>query len=151
MSNSKQIKTGLLQLAKQAMYDIKKMKPPVIQICGPISTGGFGNIEDNINCLASVIEECQKNNLSVFNQLDYEPRLDMILKDYAEYDYPILEYFYLPILSSHAINGLVILPLWHTSIGTTWELNFAKNNNIPFIYLENILVEHILQFEKTLH
>ena len=126
------------------------MPKPVILFSGPISTGGFGSVADNIECLLSFISESSKRGISVFNQIVYEKRLDCILKDHKDYDYPLLNYFYKPILESGKINGLVFLPLWQSSIGSTWEHNFATSIGIPIFYSEYMLVEEIQKFYSNL-
>jgi hypothetical protein len=143
-------KTDLESLSKEALREINKMEGPVIQFCGPISTGGFGNIADNIECISSLIKECQIKNIFVFNQLAYERRMDQILKEYHDYDYPLLDFFYKPILKSKKISGLVFLPLWQTSTGSKWEHDFAKSINIPIFYLENMLIKEIESFYRKI-
>jgi hypothetical protein len=62
----------LTTLAQQAISDISNLSFPVIQFCGPISTGGFGNTTENIDCLISVINFAKKRGFSVFDQISYE-------------------------------------------------------------------------------
>jgi len=140
----------LKQTASDALVAVSKMPKPVILFSGPISTGGFGSVADNIECLLSFISESSKRGISVFNQIVYEKRLDCILKDHKDYDYPLLNYFYKPILESGKINGLVFLPLWQSSIGSTWEHNFATSIGIPIFYSEYMLVEEIQKFYSNL-
>mgnify|MGYP001559486581 FL=1 len=149
-SNAGKYENDLKQAAGDALSDILKMPGPVILFSGPISTGGFGSVADNIECLLSFISESSKKGISVFNQIVYERRLDCILKDHKDYDYPLLNYFYKPILESGKINGLVFLPLWHSSIGSTWEHNFAVSIEIPIFYSEHMLVEEVEKFYSGL-
>jgi len=147
---TEEYKHKLTLLAKEALETIEKMPPPVIQFCGPISTGGFGSVSDNIDCLVSLINEGSKRRLSVFNQISFERRLDKVLENHFEYDYPLLDYFYKPILSSGKINGLIFLPLWQTSIGSTWEHDFAMSLGIPIFHMENMFFEEVESFYKKL-
>lgn len=140
----------LKQAANDALVAISKMPTPVILFSGPISTGGFGSVADNIECLLSFISESLKEGISVFNQIVYEKRLDCILKDHKDYDYPLLNYFYRPILKSGKINGLIFLPLWQSSIGSTWEHNFATSIGIPIFYSEHMLIEEVEKFYSDL-
>lgn len=143
-------KDALLKLVEEAFLEISNLKSPVIQFCGPISTGGFGNVTDNLEYLHSVIQASIKKGISVFNQLSYEKQMDQILKDHHEYDYPLLDFFYNPIFASKKISGLVFLPLWETSVGSQWEHDIGQSLHIPIYYLENMLVTEIEAFYKTL-
>jgi len=143
-------KEDLSKLVEEALLEISKMKSPVIQFCGPISTGGFGNVTENLEYLHSAIQASTERGMSVFNQVSYEERLDKILKDHHEYDYPLLDFFYKPILTSKKISGLVFLPLWKTSVGSQWEHDIGESLHLPIHYLESMFVSEIESFYKTL-
>jgi len=143
-------KVALSKLVDEALLEISKMRPPIIQFCGPISTGGFGNVTDNLEYLYSVIQASTEKRMSVFNQVSYEKRLDQILKDHHEYDYPLLDFFYNPILTSKKISGLVFLPLWETSVGSQWEHELGQSLHLPIHYLESMFVNEVETFYKTL-
>lgn len=133
----------LFELATQVIKKIGAMKKPVILFCGPISTGGFGNVNENIDYLSSVIQTTEKAGISVFNQIDHERKMDLILKGHSGYDYPLLEFFYKPILESGKIEALLFLPLWETSVGSKWEHDFAKSISIPVFYLDGLFMAEI--------
>jgi len=78
---SNKYKVALLSLVDDALSEISKLRRPVIQFCGPISTGGFGSVAENLECLHSVIQASTNKGMSVFNQVSYEKRLDRILED----------------------------------------------------------------------
>lgn len=143
-------KVALSKLVDEALLKISKLKPPVIQFCGPISTGGFGNTADNLEYLYSMIQASTERGVSVFNQVSYEKRLDQVLKDHHEYDYPLLDFFYNPILKSKKISGLVFLPLWETSVGSQWEHDIGQSLHIPIYYLKNMLISEVESFYNTL-
>lgn len=143
-------RVALTGLVDEALLEISKLKPPVIQFCGPISTGGFGDVTENLEYLYSVIKESKERGMSVFNQVSYEKRLDRILKDHHEYDYPLLDFFYNPILISKKIAGLIFLPLWETSVGSQWEHNLGQSLHLPIYHLENMLISEIESFYNTL-
>lgn len=150
VNTKKKYKASLSELVGEALLEISKLKPPVIQFCGPISTGGFGNVTENLDYLYSVIQASTKRGMSVFNQVSYERRLDRILKDHHEYDYPLLDFFYNPILTSKKISGLVFLPLWETSVGSQWEHDIGQSLHLPIHYLESMLISEVEFFYKTL-
>ena len=144
------IKNSLNKLAEDALKEIDSLKKPVIQFCAPISTGGFGNLKDNLENLSSFISNFDNSGISVFNQLNYERKMNNILRDHTEYDYPLLDYFYKPIFSSGKISGLVFLPMWETSVGCRWEYEFAKTLNIPICIIDNNTDVDIKRFYKSL-
>lgn len=143
-------KATLSDLVEEALLEISALKPPVVQFCGPISTGGFGNVTENLEYLYSVIQASTDVGMSVFNQVSFEKRLDRILKDHRGYDYPLLDFFYNPILASKKISGLVFLPLWETSVGSRWEHDIGQSLHIPIYYLESMLIREVETFYKTL-
>ena len=65
-------------------------------------------------------------------------------------DYPLLDFFYDPILTSGKISGLVFLPLWETSTGSKWEHNIGQSLHLPIHYLESMLINEVDSFYKTL-
>ena len=149
-TDSEETKKQLLELSTIAIDKLRQLRGPVVQICGPISTGGFGNVEDNIRCISTVINACTENGISVFDQIKYEPTLDKILGLSTENDHYILDYFYKPILSSNIISALIFLPLWSTSTGSRWERDFALNNRIDVFDLENITIEELKSIKNRL-
>lgn len=132
------------KLVKQALDEIETMPVPAIQFCGPISTGGFGSVEDNLFALKQTIHETANTGISVFDQLKYETDFHAILKDFkGEYDFPILKYFYEPIFRSTKIKALFFLPLWDTSYGSIWERDLAQSLGIHAELIETMLLSEV--------
>lgn len=144
------IKEALGDLAQLALQDLRAAPGPVIQFCGPISTGGFSTTDENLEYLSSVIEAAKKTGMHVFDQIEYERRLDEILGEKNGYDYPILDFFYKPILESRLIQGMVFLPLWEGSTGSCWEHDLARTLKIPIFYMENLLISELQKFYSSL-
>ena len=136
----------LQNLALYALENLRASNQPVLQICGPISSGGFGSVKENIEYLQSVIYEVQRAGFSVFDQLEYERDLDWIMGPSTDDDHMILEYFYDPILRSGYISGLVFVPLWETSVGCLWENKLGMSLNLPILYLSSLLVSDVNEF-----
>lgn len=123
------------------MYDIatrviSRMEKPVIQVCGPITSGGKWDIGLNLNILNNKILELQENGLNVFDQLVFEEATfklrDELSKD--KYFMDIFTYFYLPLFSNGYINELYFLPGWDESRGATWENEQAKKLGLKITY-----------------
>lgn len=144
------IKIALADLAKLVLKDLQNAPGPVIQFCGPISTGGLSNADENLEYLSSVIEAAKEAGMLVFDQIEYERRLDEILGEKNGYDYPILDFFYKPILESRMVQGMVFLPLWEGSTGSQWEHDLARTLKIPIFYMENLLISELKEFYASL-
>lgn len=96
---------------------------PLVQVCGPISTGGLGDRTRNVQRLSLAIHACAYRKLPVFNQLMFEDMVARFSPDHHPdaYDWRILEKFYLSVLYSYLIDTLYFLPDWQTSKGARWE------------------------------
>jgi len=141
----------LTKLSNEALAEIKKMRHPLIQFCGPISTGGFGNAEDNIFVLKEIIKGCKKAGISVFDQMKYEKMFDKILKNHKGYDFPLLENFYEPVISSGLVDALFFIPMWETSYGSKWEFDLATRSGIKTVVLGDLMINSIIdEYNKLL-
>lgn len=129
-------------VTSRAMLEIKDNNLSV-QFCGPISTGGLGNAEENIECLESFIIDSIKMGIPVFNQLKYENDFNTILGPMIGYDHDLLEYFYRPIFESGLIKYLIFLPNWETSYGCKWEMDLALKLGIQIIVMDDYLVSNL--------
>lgn len=114
---------------------LNRMKEPIAQVCGPISTGGNGSVDENLNVFAKAIKFLNQKGVNVFNQLPFERAFDKIMKNYktSGYDTPILEEFYGPLFESNKIKQVYFLPGWRKSIGAKWEYSYAKKLGIKII------------------
>ncbi len=123
--------SGLRQVAQRV---ILKMPRPIVQVCGPISTGGLGNVPDNLQIFQSYIERLQKRGIHVFNQMPFEGpmgRIKLAQTDRSG-EKGILYDFYLPLFQSGLISKLYFMPNWYDSIGASWELAQAVRLQIPW-------------------
>ena len=66
---------SFVDLRKVAEKIIKRIPSPVVQVCGPISTGGKGDIEANMHRFRNAIKYLRSMGLNIFYQLDFEPTL----------------------------------------------------------------------------
>ena len=116
---------------------IKRLPPPISQVCGPISTGGLGSIEKNMQRLEETVEHLHRSGLTVFNQVPFESPMNRILaaKKSDGYDHSLLTDFYLPLFESGLVHVLHFLPDWQSSTGASWEHEQAKRLGLKIIYL----------------
>lgn len=118
---------------------ISRMEKPLIQVCGPIGTGGLGSVEENLNVLNNKIKELQREGLNIFDQMPFEAPMQKLKKKLVpngEYLESILTDFYHPIFRSGAITKFCFLPSWKTSKGAQWEHQQAEEYGIEIIYLK---------------
>lgn len=113
------------------------MPDPVVQVCGPIGTGGLGNVKDNLNAFNIVIHDLQAQGLNVFDQMPFEWPMQVIKFNLDQSIYPeaILTDFYLPLFESGKIKTFYFMKDWKSSKGANWEHAKAIELGIKIIYL----------------
>lgn len=116
---------------------LSRMPRPIVQVCGPIATGGLGSLEANLSAFNEEIQKLQARGLHVFDQMPFEMPMQKLKKDLkpGEYAYSILDDFYLPIFKSGNISTFYFMPNWQTSKGAQWEHNLAKDLGVEIKYL----------------
>lgn len=127
------------ELLTIALRVLDRMPQPIVQICGPISTGGKGSVEENISEFEKAILFFSQQGEIVFDQMPFQKAMQRIkknLKNLTGYDQQLLDDFYLPIFESGKIKKLRFLPDYKSSTGATWEDEQGQRLNIKIIYLE---------------
>ncbi len=116
---------------------LARMPKPIVQVCGPIGTGGLGNPKDNLEAFDSEIKKLQAKGLNVFDQMPFEwPMQAMKFKlEMGVYPESILTDFYLPIFDSGYISEFYFMTNWQSSKGATWEHKKAIELGIKISYL----------------
>lgn len=110
----------------------------IIQVCGPISTGGTGSRDKNLAILSRTIDRLTADGLVVFSQMPFEDDMGRLRKSDPNQDgIGLLEGFYLPIFKSGYIDLLCFIPGWEKSLGATWEHEQAQKLDIPRVYLSD--------------
>jgi len=117
---------------------LKKMSSPVAEVCGPISTGGVGSVEENLKRFGRAIADLQQQGIEVFDQLPFEISVQRIRssREYDDYDYLLLTDFYLPIFESRLIHKLYFLADWESSVGARWEHEQALRFGLEIEYMK---------------
>lgn len=115
------------------LASMRALDQPVVQICGPMSTGGLGNLNRNLAYFQRAIDVASEKGLTVFNQIPFQQaidRIDQVSKN-GQYCMDILEVFYRRVFESGHISKTLFLPDWQSSIGATWERNLVAELGIP--------------------
>ena len=123
-------------LSKVAMRVLMRMPFPVGEVCGPITSGGFGSRAKNLEAFNATIKKLQDEGKSIFDQLPFEDKLyEFTQAKWYAGGLQLLEEFYLPLFRSGLIQVFYFMPLWHTSFGAKWEHDQAKPCGIKIVYL----------------
>ncbi|MBI2109413.1 MAG: DUF4406 domain-containing protein [Parcubacteria group bacterium] len=124
------------ELRTVAFTVIGRMPRPIVQVSGPISTGGAGSLEENLKRFARAVSLLKREGRHVFNQIPFEPSIQKIKgieEPNVDYAMGILEQFYLPIFETKVIEALYFLPDWQSSVGARWEREQAGRLGISVI------------------
>lgn len=116
---------------------LSRMPDVVAQVCGPITNGGKGSIEENLNFLNYSIQELQTQGIDVFDQMPFEETFHRIIREEAEQQkyVNILTDFYEPLFNVNKIKTLYFVPGWESSRGANWEYEKAKELGIEIKFL----------------
>ena len=96
-------------------------------VCGPISTGGFGNAKTNFKVFNAAITRLIAEGHKIFNQMPFEGGLGRLRllwereRDNTGYCMPILTEFYGPLFETRLITLAHFIPGWESSFGAKWE------------------------------
>ncbi len=104
----------------------------IVQICGPMTTGGLGSLEENMAQFSRAIEQAERQGLRVFNQIPFQGAIIRITDhhDGKEYCVDILEVFYRRIFECGHVSRTLFLPGWQESRGARWERSFVSELGI---------------------
>lgn len=120
-------------LAVEVLSRMKEREQAIIQVCGPMSTGGLGSLEKNMERFAHAIGALQDRGFLVFNQIPFQGAIVRLTDHHAggEYCIDILEVFYRKIFECRHISRAMFLPGWESSTGARWEREFVAARGIP--------------------
>ncbi|MDB5254151.1 MAG: hypothetical protein JWL80_217 [Parcubacteria group bacterium] len=113
----------LAEVAITILARMREVDEEIIQVCGPISSGGLGDPELNKLRLEAAIRMAGEQGYHVFNQMPFETAIVRIMQKYppGQYCTEVLEVFYRTIFESGYIRRCFFVPNWHTSFGAKWE------------------------------
>ena len=128
------------ELGEIGLIILKGMPQPIAQVCGPITSGGLGSIEKNLDVINRTIRKLTSNGSIVFNQMPFEqPMQDMQRTStlpVEETYQSLLNDCYLPLFNSGLIRRLYFIYGWRFSFGAKWEHQKAQELGIATHYLE---------------
>lgn len=115
---------------KVAQRVISRMPDTLAQVCGPVTSGGKGSIEENLKHFSHIIKELQEQSFHIFDQMPFEETFQRIAysKTSSQHHDDILSNFYEPIFLLGKIKALYFIPGWETSKGSNWE--YAKGQEL---------------------
>lgn len=115
--------TKWCQLVDVAVAALHRMPWPVVQVCGPMSTGGFGDHGKNMYFFREAIGVLSERRMNVFDQMPFQDAM-IRLSDYhnrTDYCTDILTEFYQPLFEADGVAAYYFIPWWQTSHGSRWE------------------------------
>jgi len=129
-------------LSQVALRVLRRMAEdgPVVQVCGPITNGGLGCRQLNVDRFRTAIEILGADGYNVFDQMPFQPAMIKLLQSGFRVS-SLLEDFYGAIFRSGLVRLLFFLPLWETSSGAIWERRQILLHRLPFTdFPEDLLV-----------
>lgn len=122
----------LTVIAKIILKRMQKEKKPIMQVCGPIATGGHGSIEENLKEFEKAIIFLRSTGLVIFDQMPFEGPMQKIKKTMSmgEAHKQIMDDFYLPLMQEGYIARYFFLHNWETSKGSKIEYERAPKYGI---------------------
>lgn len=110
-------------------------------VCGPITTGGHGKKERNIQIFFGVVNGLRKSGFPVFSQEPYEPKLWALKETFQNtvrdtgHCMRHLEDFYGNLFTRMPPRVSFFLPGWESSSGARWEHDFLRGRGVKIVYL----------------
>ena len=118
----------------------------IIFYCGPVNaTGGFMDLELNLEHLFRAIMKGASRYEPVFDQTVFESHLVEITKQVKENpainQSIVLDRFYKPLYHNWLVKEMRFLFNWQTSGGAQWEMDLSKERRIPSVILPDNYVD----------
>lgn len=127
----------LVEVALVVLPRMHYERKTIIEIIGPISTGGLGNKPDNLRRFGHAIDLAKEKGLLVFDIVPFEAKIHDFSEEYLrenpneDYCWAILEEFYGPVFESRWIEAALSLPDFKSSRGASWEDRKLQSLAIP--------------------
>ncbi len=121
------------ELLEIALAVLGRMPKPIVQVCGPITTGGRGSAEENIKFFRAAAKLLLQKGHNVFGQMIFHDSMIRIMENKYSgdaYCMPILDIFYKGVFTSGHVSEAIFLPDWQSSKGACWERDAVLEHNI---------------------
>lgn len=119
-----------------ALRILKRVPRSLVQLSGPVTTGGKGSIEENLRVLAQATKILQEKGYRVFDISVFHEallRLEHQTRKGDAYCLEMLEIFFRGIFESGYISKVFFLPDWESSTGARWERECVAKQGIEII------------------
>jgi len=126
----------LVEVAIQAIARNRRPNEPVIQVCGPMTTGD-GTFKENNERIVRTIVRLRDEGKSVFSQVVFQEGMlnFTTIEDYHRDPLRLLEGFYGALFRGGHIQTLVFLPGSRKSLGCRWEESMGRKLGMDIILL----------------
>lgn len=142
------------ELAEKVMADLFG-RSGLSEVCGPISTGGAGNLADNIKIFTACINGLKRRGEDMIDQMPYEKDIWRLCTEWRQkggigYCMLTLEVVYKRIFESGKIKKVYFIPGYESSRGSCWEKDEAARLGIEIAYFSREEVRTFLEEEYPL-
>lgn len=123
----------------------------IVQVCGPVSTGGFHSRQRNYLILGDAVRLLREDWRHAFDQTPLEDAVSRLSGEWrgkpgnTGYCWPILEDVYRPLFESRLIGTLFFLPGWEMSAGSCWERSMGIALGLEVLPYPDLLYREILR------
>jgi hypothetical protein len=109
---------------------------PVVQVCGPMASGG-GKLDENAAKIARTIAALRKKGLTVFSQVPFQRGMlnFTTVEDYMRNPHELLDGFYGRLFRGRHIQALTFIKGWENSFGCRWEHDTGKALDMHISFL----------------
>lgn len=127
---SKAVKApNLPAMTERAVADLVAMGGDVALVCGPISTGGLGDIGSNLEVFNATIASLRRSDPAVFDTLPYEAGIVDLRNAWEadpahagrKFSTELMADFYRPLCEHKALTHAYFIPGWEGSFGATLQ------------------------------
>ena len=140
------------ELATIGVRVISRLPEPVVEVCGPITTGGRGSLKENLHVFEHVTMRLGEDGYHVFNLLNFQPTIDRLAREWAVnnqgYCWPILNIFFRQVFDAKKINFGYFIPGWESSVGARWEREALKVLGVVLREVPEEMIPRRLQEES---
>ena len=125
MKTNEQIEL-LTSLAGGAIARLEALPQPVVRVCGPLTSGGFG-YDKNLVRFKRAEQALRDKGFTVFDYFDSSDDEEQIKAASIPWEM-VMEHYHDPILRANKLTKAFFMPKWEESNGSIWEREFITAN-----------------------